>query len=192
MGEIGKHEAVAEVTGQDLIGCFVKAPLTPYDKVPVLPMLSISTEKVCDSILFFPLSPSPILISLLSLQGTGIVTCVPSDSPDDYSSLMDLKTNAALREKFGVKEEWVVNLDPISIIEIPGYGQFPAAEACWKNRVTTADVAQSFAFCSSPCFDFSLTFSFCQAKEKLAVAKQEVYQAGFYKGAMKVGKYAGM
>ncbi len=36
------------------------------------------------------LRPRLMLSSLPFLQGTGIVTSVPSDAPDDYAALMDL------------------------------------------------------------------------------------------------------
>jgi len=58
--EYGKYPSVAKVTGQELIGKELKAPLSHYEKVYALPMTTISMEK-----------------------GTGIVTSVPSDSPDD-------------------------------------------------------------------------------------------------------------
>jgi len=51
-----------------LIGIPLKAPLTPYEKVFSLPMMTISMGK-----------------------GTGIVTSVPSDSPDDWAALRDIK-----------------------------------------------------------------------------------------------------
>lgn len=41
------------------------------------------------------------------LHGAGVVTCVPSDSPDDYTALNELKAKPKLREKFGVKDAWV-------------------------------------------------------------------------------------
>jgi len=50
-----------------LLGIGLKAPLTSYDVVYSLPMMSISMDK-----------------------GTGIVTSVPSDAPDDYAALRDL------------------------------------------------------------------------------------------------------
>ena len=53
---------------QDLMGIALKAPLTSYDKIYTLPMLTIKENK-----------------------GTGIVTSVPSDAPDDYAALKDLK-----------------------------------------------------------------------------------------------------
>lgn len=41
----------------------------------------------------------------LDLIRLGVVTSVPSDSPDDFASLRDLKNKPALREKFGVTDE---------------------------------------------------------------------------------------
>jgi leucyl-tRNA synthetase len=65
--EYGKYPKLATVTGQDLIGKALKAPLSHYEKVYALPMTTISMSK-----------------------GTGIVTSVPSDSPDDWAALRDL------------------------------------------------------------------------------------------------------
>jgi leucyl-tRNA synthetase len=59
-------------------------------------------------------------------KGTGIVTSVPSDSPDDYAMLRDLQTKKGLREKYLVEYEWVMPFEPIPIIEIPGLGQLAA------------------------------------------------------------------
>lgn len=58
---------LGEVNGEDIIGLGLKAPLSTYEKVFSLPMMTISMFK-----------------------GTGIVTSVPSDSPDDYAALRDL------------------------------------------------------------------------------------------------------
>ena len=57
----GKVQQVGSVKGQELMGCAVKAPLCTYDRVYVLPLTTIKMEK-----------------------GTGVVTSVPSDAPDDY------------------------------------------------------------------------------------------------------------
>lgn len=62
-----KAPRLATVKGQDLIGCKLKAPLAKFEHVYALPMLTVSMKK-----------------------GTGIVTSVPSDSPDDFAALRDL------------------------------------------------------------------------------------------------------
>ena len=75
--------AIAVVQGQALIGVPLSAPRAPHETLFVLPLLTISMTK-----------------------GTGIVTSVPSDSPDDFAALRDLKQKPALRAKYGVKDEW--------------------------------------------------------------------------------------
>ena len=73
------------VTGHQLIGLPLIAPLAiKYERVFVLPMLTVSTEK-----------------------GTGVVTSVPSDSPDDYAALRDLQSKTPeWRASHGVTEDW--------------------------------------------------------------------------------------
>ena len=63
----------------------MQAPNCPHERIYVLPLLTILTNK-----------------------GTGVVTSVPSDSPDDWAALMDLRRKDKLREKFGVRDEWVL------------------------------------------------------------------------------------
>ena len=50
------------------MGLPLKAPLTSYDVIYTLPMLTIRDDK-----------------------GTGVGTSVPSDAPDDYAALRDLQ-----------------------------------------------------------------------------------------------------
>jgi len=97
-------------------------------------------------------------------KGTGIVTSVPSDSPDDYAMLRDLQTKKGLREKYFVEEEWCVPFEPIPIIEIPGLGNL-AAKKCVED----------------------LKIQSHKDADKLKEAKDMCYLEGFYKGIMLVG-----
>ena len=56
------------------MGLPISAPLSVYEKIYTLPMMTISMKK-----------------------GTGVVTCVPSDSPDDWMAITDLRNKKALR-----------------------------------------------------------------------------------------------
>ena len=47
------------------------------------------------------------MMNILMNKGTGVVTSVPSDSPDDYATLMDLKNKKELLKKFSLTEEMV-------------------------------------------------------------------------------------
>lgn len=140
-----KSDLLQDIKGESLVGLKCKAPLSHYEHIYVWPMLTISMHK-----------------------GTGVVTSVPSDSPDDYAVLVDLKKKPALREKFGLKEEMIMGYEPVSIIDIPDYSDLPAIKAYQDFKISSMN-----------------------DKAKLAEAKAEVYTKGFYKGVMKVGQFKG-
>mmetsp|Transcript_38757 Transcript_38757/g.59768 ORF Transcript_38757/g.59768 Transcript_38757/m.59768 type:complete len:136 (-) Transcript_38757:48-455(-) len=134
-----------DISGEVLIGLPLKAPYAKYDVVYSLPMLSISMTK-----------------------GTGVVTSVPSDAPDDFATLRDLKNKPEWRAKWKITDEMVAKYEPIPIINIPEYGNLSAIKACEEFKVNSGN-----------------------DKEPLAKAKDRVYLKGFTDGVMEVGKYAG-
>ncbi|EKX38614.1 hypothetical protein GUITHDRAFT_158495 [Guillardia theta CCMP2712] len=156
--EFGEVREVMRVRGRDLVGLPLRAPLTKLCPIYTLPMLTISMKK-----------------------GTGVVTSVPSDAPDDYQALMDLKNKPALREKYGVKDEWVLPFDLIPIIEIP-YKRDDAPEGA-EPELT--DLAAKVA-----CEEYKVASQ--NDKEKLVLAKAKTYKLGFYEGKMTIGDFKGM
>jgi len=140
-----KFPALLQIEGAKLIGCGLKSPLTKYEKIYLWPMTTISMEK-----------------------GTGIVTSVPSDAPDDWVSLRELHKKPEWRAKWGLKDEQVLPFEPIPIMEVPELGNLSAIKACEELKINGPG-----------------------DRDKLAKAKEMCYDAAFYKGVMTVGKYAG-
>jgi len=140
-----KPTCLCELSGNDLIGLALKSPLAFNETIYALPMLTVMTNK-----------------------GTGIVTSVPSDSPDDFMALQDLVTKPALRVKYGVKDEWVLPYKVVPIIHIPEFGDKSAEKVCHDLKIKSQN-----------------------DKEKLAEAKRMTYLKGFTDGTMIVGEFRG-
>ena len=138
-----KAISLLKIKGEDLIGAKILAPLSIYKEVYLFPMETISMNK-----------------------GTGIVTSVPSDSPDDYINLLMFKKNEILRKKWGITENMI--LEPVHIIKLEGFSDLAAKDVIEKYKI------------KSP-----------KDKDKLQKAKEEVYTQGFYKGIIDIGKYKG-
>ncbi|KAL7269588.1 cytosolic leucyl tRNA synthetase [Rhizina undulata] len=140
--ERGVYPCVATMPGSALIGSLVYAPLSVHKSgVRVLPMESV-----------------------LATKGTGVVTSVPSDSPDDYATVVDLAKKA---DYYKIKREWA-ELEIVSIIRTPSYGD-KAAEFLVKQMKI-----------NSP-----------KDTKQLAEAKELAYKEGFYQGTMIIGKFSG-
>ena len=135
-------QPVVELPGSAFIGTLVNAPLSIHTEgVRILPMDSV-----------------------LATKGTGVVTCVPSDSPDDYATIKDLAKKA---DFYGIKKEWA-DLEIVPLIETPSYGNLAAKYLVEKMKINSPkDAAQ------------------------LAQAKDLAYSEGFYKGRMLVGEFKG-
>ncbi|KAI3317236.1 leucyl-tRNA synthetase [Xylariaceae sp. AK1471] len=121
---------VAEVSGKQVVGTLVGAPLSLHEA---------------------------------GVRGTGIVTSVLSDSPDDYATVTDL-TNKP--DYYGIQREWVKR-DIVPIIETPAYGNRVAPTLVQKHKIQSAK------------------------DPKLAELKDIAYKEGFYNGIMLVGDYKG-
>ncbi|CAG0889606.1 unnamed protein product [Cyprideis torosa] len=143
--ENGKVEVLMRFKGSSLLGMALSSPLCSFPRVYTLPMLTVKADK-----------------------GTGVVTSVPSDSPDDFAALRDLKNKAPLRERYGIKDEMVLPFDPVPIINIPGLGDLAACKVVEDMKIVSQN-----------------------DKEKLQEAKELVYLKGFYDGTMIVGDYKG-
>ena len=148
LSEQGKQVAVeATIRGADLIGHEGIAPAINR-AIPVLPGAFIDQDR-----------------------GTGIVTSVPSDAPDDYVALREIQADDAFLDKYGLDKEKIRAIQPVPIIKTPGFGPLPAKDVVERMKITSQ-----------------------KEKGKLALAKAKVYKSGFYQGVMNenCGSYAGL
>jgi leucyl-tRNA synthetase len=125
-------------TGRELVGLDVEAPATDRT-IPVLPGTFVSAD-----------------------TGTGIVTSVPSDAPDDYRALRDLQEDPERVRSYDLDVGEVQAIEPVAIIDTPGMGDLPAVDVVEDRGIESQD-----------------------EREALEEAKDEVYRRGFYEGTMK-------
>lgn len=140
--QIGIYDEVCQLLGSDCVGTLVNAPLSVHkDGVRILPMDSVLPSK-----------------------GTGVVTSVPSDSPDDFATVTDL---AKKSDYYGINKDWV-ELEILPIIQTPSYGNLTAEFLVKKLKI------------NSP-----------KDTKQLEEAKELAYKEGFYHGVMLQGEFKG-
>ncbi len=98
----------AEVSGKELVGKYVKNPLTGSEII-ILPASFVDPD-----------------------NGSGIVMSVPAHAPYDYLALKDLYDKDL--SQYGVTAD-LRKIQFISLIESPGYGELPAVEAANELKV---------------------------------------------------------
>ncbi len=102
--------------------------------------------------------------------GTGVVYSVPSHAPYDWVALREFRENKTY-EEYGIPEDEVLNIAPISLIRVPNFGEHPAIEICEKMGIRSQ-----------------------KETEKLEEATQTLYREEYYNGVLKeiCGQFAGM
>ncbi len=132
-----KVKELGEIKGRDLVGKKYMAPQI-NSEVIVLP------SKFCDASI-----------------GSGIVTSVPSDSPDDYQGLVDLQNSESECNKWGLDYDFVKSIKPIPILDSGEMGTLPALKLCKELGIKNQT-----------------------QRKKLDKAKQDLYMHSFNNGIM--------
>lgn len=92
--------------------------------------------------------------------GTGIVMSVPSHAPYDWIALHELKEHPEKTKPFHITKKQLEEIQPISLINSPGYGEQPAEEEIHKLGIKN------------------------QLDEKLEEATKNLYNAEFHTGRL--------
>ncbi len=95
-------------------------------------------------------------------ESSGIVYSVPAHAPWDWIGLKVLKENSDYLVKYRIDPYIVKKIEPISIIKLENYGEFPAIEECEKLGIKNLE-----------------------DKEKIDLATETIYKEEFYNGILK-------
>ncbi|MEM3737219.1 MAG: leucine--tRNA ligase [Candidatus Bathyarchaeia archaeon] len=141
-----KVEVKRRFPGKFLIGKYVSNPATGK-KVPILPARFVNPAVV-----------------------TGVVMSVPAHAPYDCVALEEVRRSPEVLAPYGLGKEDLGKLEPISIIELPGYSESPAADVVREFKIKD------------------------QTDTRLEEATRVVYRHEFHSGRMKAntGCYAGL
>ena len=139
-------EVVGKIPASEMMGWMCVAPMI-HREIPVLPATFCNPD-----------------------VGTGLVTSVPSDAPDDWISLDHIKKHPEMITSYGIDRSVIDAIEPIAIIDMEGYGEFPAKTIIDRMGITEP------------------------GDPKLVEAKKQVYKDGFHTGKMNsaCGEFAGL
>ena len=129
---------ISKITAEDLIGRFAINPVN-QEKIIILPASLVDPN-----------------------TGTGIVMSVPAHAPYDWIGLKDLQHNKDEIRKYGLDETEVKNIKPIGLINVEGFGEFPAVDICDKMSIANQ-----------------------KEVEKLDKATNELYKKEFHTGVLR-------
>ncbi len=141
-----KVEVVESLSGKELIGGKIKSPVS-NEEILILPADFVDPK-----------------------NATGVVMSVPAHAPYDYIALEGVKKEASKLEEYGITQEAIDKLKPISIIAVPKYSPYPAADVVKDMNIQN------------------------QLDPSLEKATREVYRHEFHNGRMKenTGEYVGL
>jgi leucyl-tRNA synthetase len=139
-----KVRIIERVDPEKLIGKFAEAPITGV-KIPIFPADLVDPN-----------------------FGSGVVYSVPAHAPYDYAGIVALRRNEERLRRYGIRE-MVESIKPVSIIRVPGYGDYPAVEEVERLGITS------------------------DTDPRLEDATKTIYSKEFHSGVLKenCGEYAG-
>ncbi|QDX40097.1 leucine--tRNA ligase [Salarchaeum sp. JOR-1] len=108
-------EILERFTGDALVGERVENPVTGED-VLVLPAGFVDAD-----------------------NATGVVMSVPAHSPDDWVALEEAKADEERMREYGIDPAEVREIEPKSIIDVEGYGVYPARDAVEEYGIESSD-----------------------------------------------------
>ncbi len=127
---------IEEFSAEDIIGSYCKNPVTKRDVI-ILPADFVKGD-----------------------SATGVVMSVPAHAPYDHIAIEELKKRKDVLKKYDIGED-ELDFDYIGLIDLEGYGKYPAVEVVEEMGIKVLD------------------------EDKLKKATKEVYRKEFHKGTLR-------
>jgi leucyl-tRNA synthetase len=106
-------------------------------------MIDLKIEELIGSFCINPITNEKILLlpgNFVDYEGTtGVVMSVPAHAPMDWIALKNIKEDLTITKKWKLKKSDLESINPISLISVEGYGEFPAGEAIDEFNVKSMD-----------------------------------------------------
>jgi leucyl-tRNA synthetase len=164
---------LAEVDGETWLVSTEAAEKFELQRRDVAVRETLSGETLVGEEVTNPVTGDPLLVLPATFvdpdNATGVVMSVPAHSPDDWVALETIKADEGRLREYGLDAGAVQAIEPVAILDIEGYGEFPAADIVEQYGVTDQD------------------------DPALERATQELYNDEFREGRLKdmYGEYAG-
>lgn len=155
---------IIEVDGKKLVTSRRAADKLSQQKKSIKIVSEVDPTKFIGRMAETPLTSLPVPLFPADFVdpnfGTGVVYSVPGHAPYDYAGLLTLKKKLQERDEYGIRDI-VEKIKPISIIEVPDYGEYPAVEIVEKMKIIN------------------------DSDPRLEEATREIYSKEFHNGVLK-------
>jgi leucyl-tRNA synthetase len=129
----------ADVNGEKWIVSKAAAPKLQNQLKQVNVIRSLKGAELIGKTCADPIQNRPLLILpgpfVKTNNATGLVYSVPAHAPFDLLALRDIQKNPTTGEGYSIDPNELARIQPISVISVEGYGQFPAAEIVDRMRI---------------------------------------------------------
>jgi len=156
---------IAEVDGEEWVISEESVEKLRHQEKEVRIVSTVDGEEFVGEEVFNPVNDEKVMVLPAKFvdpdSGSGVVMSVPAHAPYDYISLKDLQQSQETLVEYGIEPSKVRKIEPKQIINVDGYSDIPAEEACNEYGVESQE-----------------------DEEALEKATEDVYEKEFHTGVL--------
>lgn len=148
---------IAEVNGEEWVISEEAVEKLRHQEHEVRPISTLKGEEIVGEHVFNPINGDKVLVLPATFvnpdSGSGVVMSVPAHAPYDYISLKELQDDQETLIEYGIEPSKVRKIEPIQIINVDGFSDYPAKEACEKFGVESQDDEEALEKATDEVYD---------------------------------------